>query len=333
MEYKKCGMCGGEFPKEHFYKKGNGLDYRCKKCSNEQRSNNIRKQSERGELKKWNSNPLKKKCLICGDKFETKINRKLYCSNECRLIGAKERSAKEFDSKYIGYKHIHRDGRNVTYMCLECGSEYTVPLLRLSKRLADGMIGPRCEICEKQALEKELTIKRQMAEQTKEAKRKEKRIERQHQAFMKEEKHKVWKIYSNHRYYLKCEECGRMFFYYTGRRKTCSERCSRKRKWKRTALSRDKRIRLNGNIDWSISLSKLIERDGGVCHICGKQCSGNDIYINDTGYYVSGDKYPSIDHVKPISKGGTHTWDNVKLAHRLCNSLKCDSEHYTDKKN
>ena len=38
--------------------------------------------------------------------------------------------------------------------------------------------------------------------------------------------------------------------------------------------------------------------------------------------FISGNNYPSIDHVIPVSKGGTHTWDNVKLAHRHCNTMK-----------
>ncbi|MDT2396282.1 HNH endonuclease [Enterococcus avium] len=32
-----------------------------------------------------------------------------------------------------------------------------------------------------------------------------------------------------------------------------------------------------------------------------------------------------MDHVIPISKGGTHSWDNVRLAHRHCNAIKRDA--------
>ena len=35
-------------------------------------------------------------------------------------------------------------------------------------------------------------------------------------------------------------------------------------------------------------------------------------------------KYPTVDHIVPLSKGGTHTWNNVQLAHMACNSGKCD---------
>jgi 5-methylcytosine-specific restriction endonuclease McrA len=29
-----------------------------------------------------------------------------------------------------------------------------------------------------------------------------------------------------------------------------------------------------------------------------------------------------MDHIVPISKGGTHTLDNVQMAHRFCNLSK-----------
>lgn len=35
-------------------------------------------------------------------------------------------------------------------------------------------------------------------------------------------------------------------------------------------------------------------------------------------------KNETLDHIIPLSKGGTHTWDNVQLAHMSCNAGKCD---------
>ena len=49
--------------------------------------------------------------------------------------------------------------------------------------------------------------------------------------------------------------------------------------------------------------------------------------------FVAGDNYPSVDHIKPISKGGTHTWDNIQLAHRYCNTIKSDNDYYENEYN
>lgn len=63
-----------------------------------------------------------------------------------------------------------------------------------------------------------------------------------------------------------------------------------------------------------ITLSKLIKRDGGICQICGLPCFCGGDYLADL--------YPTIDHIVPLSKGGGHTWNNVQLAHRVCNINK-----------
>lgn len=71
--------------------------------------------------------------------------------------------------------------------------------------------------------------------------------------------------------------------------------------------------------DESITLKELIKRDKGICKICGEPTDSDDI----TGGHI-GRLYPTLDHIIPLSKGGTHTWNNVQLAHMACNAGKCD---------
>jgi len=78
-------------------------------------------------------------------------------------------------------------------------------------------------------------------------------------------------------------------------------------------------------IDKDITLQKLYDRDEGFCHLCNESCDYEDMTITDEGYYIVGEGYPSIDHVIPISRLGLHSWDNVKLAHHRCNTLKSDN--------
>lgn len=70
--------------------------------------------------------------------------------------------------------------------------------------------------------------------------------------------------------------------------------------------------------DSSVTLPKLIRRDGLRCAICGEMCDPDD--HSWTKYF--GALSPTIDHIIPLAKGGGHTWDNVQIAHMICNSKK-----------
>lgn len=62
---------------------------------------------------------------------------------------------------------------------------------------------------------------------------------------------------------------------------------------------------------------------GGKCWLCG----GNvDRKERRRAHPAS----PSVDHVKPLSKGGTHKHSNLKLAHVYCNAVRSSSEEPRD---
>jgi len=108
----------------------------------------------------------------------------------------------------------------------------------------------------------------------------------------------------------------------------CSERCQKRLYDRKQDVKRDHRKRWRKH-DKGITLDALYARDHGICYLCGGTCDYSDMSIND-GVFIAGNNYPSIDHVQPLAKGGTHTWDNVKLAHRICNSIKSDREVATN---
>lgn len=81
-----------------------------------------------------------------------------------------------------------------------------------------------------------------------------------------------------------------------------------------------KRARKYGaTIERGITLKKVFDRDDRICQICGCICDWSDITPSSIG-----PKYPTIDHVIALVNGGSHTWDNVQLAHHICNSKKRD---------
>ena len=131
-----------------------------------------------------------------------------------------------------------------------------------------------------------------------------------------------------------CPVCGAS----TTRRKYCSDKCakrsaSRKYSAKNSATHEARRrVRIRTNIvDRDITLQQLYDKDNGVCWICGLLCDWSD--IEDRGHVkVAGNMYPSIDHVVPLSHGGEHSWANVRLAHRICNSLRYEHAPRVHKK-
>ena len=75
------------------------------------------------------------------------------------------------------------------------------------------------------------------------------------------------------------------------------------------------------SFDESITLEGVIKRDKGICQICG-----NPVVLTDILNGHVRRLYPTVDHIKAMSKGGAHTWDNVRLAHMCCNAGKCDRD-------
>lgn len=120
-----------------------------------------------------------------------------------------------------------------------------------------------------------------------------------------------------------CECCGGLFVPSGHRHKYCSDYCRNKVD---NAIHKDKRLKkLAGRVvDKGITLGKLYERDNGKCYLCGCVCNWNDYEERDNGAFIAGGSYPSIDHVVPISKGGMHSWENIRLACRKCNIEKRD---------
>lgn len=67
---------------------------------------------------------------------------------------------------------------------------------------------------------------------------------------------------------------------------------------------------------------EVFERDNWTCRICNE--------LLDRDAEPNSDWYPSIDHIVPYSKGGRHTADNLRAAHRWCNSIRGAEDHHAD---
>ncbi len=119
-----------------------------------------------------------------------------------------------------------------------------------------------------------------------------------------------------------CQVCGREIRYQTCPRKYCSKECLRKSemfKRGRRMCKAKRRARQRALPYQSIDPIEVFERDGWLCKSCG-------IPTPREKRGTCEPDAPELDHIKPLSKGGHHVWQNVQCLCRQCNQLKGDSE-------
>lgn len=100
-----------------------------------------------------------------------------------------------------------------------------------------------------------------------------------------------------------CPECGGPFVTTRPVVRFCSQVC-RKRSERRYSRARRRAARRSGE---PVKHAVVAKRDNWLCHLCGGLVTREDW---------------SLDHLVPIAHGGSHTYDNVALAHFLCNSKR-----------
>jgi len=234
---------------------------------------------------------LTKICPVCGNEFRTWKSKKITCSDKC---SKKWHSCQTQDQKDKRREYDHK---------------------KWLKKHPDALTqAERNEVRRKQKEERLLAEAPERERRKQEQKRRE-----EERARLRAEKEK--KKQENIAHWLEyeaehtCENCGKAFIAHYPLAKYCSEQCLRK-------IHKVRRREKSIMVDRGITVEKLVERDNGICHICGLPVDMADFYINENGVQICGDMYPSRDHVRPISLGGLHSWDNIKLAHRICNTKK-----------
>lgn len=235
-----------------------------------------------------------KKCNLCTSEFEVSrksVGKQKYCSEKCAKVAANKRNC----------------GGPVEKECRLCGKSFKThkTTYNLQKycsnacRMKDHYINNKkivyrnCKYCsdEFEVGERRIFCSEECSNKQEEL-----------------EKKKRWR-------FKKCKYCERWHYRYKS--VYCSENCSTKAKRLYDELRKSERLeraRKNGQFDADIDIYKLIERDGGHCYLCG-----DDVLF---ACHYNDPKYPTIEHVIPIAKGGTHSWGNVKVACRECNTRK-----------
>lgn len=119
-----------------------------------------------------------------------------------------------------------------------------------------------------------------------------------------------------------CANCGADITHRRLGAKTCSKACQVRRLHQaaggRTtaALEADQRRRAakKGSTVGRFSNREIYERDGWCCQLCHRKVRPELAYPHPLS--------KSIDHIVPLAEGGSHTPENVQLAHLRCNVQK-----------
>lgn len=61
---------------------------------------------------------------------------------------------------------------------------------------------------------------------------------------------------------------------------------------------------------------RIIAKDQPPCHLCGEPIDWDAHHHHPLSF--------TIDHITPLSRGGTDTLDNIAACHRQCNRAKSD---------
>jgi 5-methylcytosine-specific restriction endonuclease McrA len=82
------------------------------------------------------------------------------------------------------------------------------------------------------------------------------------------------------------------------------------RRWKR--IHKDKtnsywhsyRSKLKGSFIEDVDRLIVFEKDNGICYLCNQ-------LVDPSNWH--------LEHMVPISRGGTHSYENVRVSHPMCN--------------
>mgnify|MGYP006921428361 CR=1 FL=1 len=107
--------------------------------------------------------------------------------------------------------------------------------------------------------------------------------------------------------WINCEICGDR----TQRKTVLQRRCKSCSKMGDKNYRHRRRCREKGGSVGRVCPARVFQRDEYACYICGRATNRN--------LDVNHDLYPNMDHVIPLSRGGSHTMDNLRCACRRCN--------------
>lgn len=247
------------------------------------------------------------KCEECGNSFEPRNGGKKqkYCSGACRrkVVYRNLKSRQAFElSKRIDKLFCRQCGEKVNYkgtgavpiFCsVKCKTKFHNTRSRRSRLSLAIKENKNCEFCGKEFI----------------ALKRDRRYCPDTHCGQKAYKHRKNSGKPLPKFFdVCCAGCGLSFTAKHPEAKWCSKKCAN-RHWGNVRARKARSPLLDAYAD-----REIFERDNWLCHICGEFI---DSSLDRTSLMGA-----TIDHVIPIARGGVDSADNVKAAHRSCNSAK-----------
>lgn len=241
-------------------------------------------------------------CLNCGKDYQSVQSKSKYCSRKCQCQHRKKtyKISETCICKYCGNEFNPKGYDRTTYCSRECA--YTDRKAKPKEKEIKPLI--KCIICgnEFEGAGKYCSdeCRKEKAKQNYRINKKEKYIP----------KPKTTKI---------CDHCKTQYKTNRQASKYCSDKCS-KSAWYVSETKKEERRRYRARKANAyvapVNTIEIYKRDKGICQICNKKVNSKLVYPHPLSI--------SLDHIIPLSQGGTHEPRNVQLAHFKCNSVKSD---------
>jgi len=256
-------------------------------------------------------------CKHCGKAIESQRRGKMFCSPRC---ACRERDgSKQSRSEYLESARQAAIATSTNYFtCAHCGvlAYRRMGGANAAKGYEHKYCAMACRSAAAERLQAEVDFLRGLANRTTAA-------ERAKTAHIRSVVRMLARIASmKAAAAAPCGHCGAP----VGRASTrprlyCSKACamstpSARASRKAHKAKREARARGAGRCE-TINPTAVFMAAGWKCQLCNKPTPQRL-----RGTYHK--RAPELDHVKPLSKGGTHTWDNVQCLCRECNGWKSD---------
>lgn len=119
-------------------------------------------------------------------------------------------------------------------------------------------------------------------------------------------------------FYVNCIDCGSVTVrkWKAPGRLPCCRACAHRRYIAHNARKNHKRRAAGPKV---MSVYEIAKRDGCSCYVCGKRV---DMTLSGRAKWG-----PTIEHLVPVSRGGTNAPENLALSHRHCNTSRGNRGH------